>query len=84
MSSFAPKKPDIHKMHSLLVENISPDVTEQDIREKFEQYGEVGDVFEPFDKITGKRKSFLFVRYLNEKNMYQAMHSLNDFVFKNE
>lgn len=40
-------RPDISKLHSLLVLNISFRTTAAELRERFETYGELGDVYVP-------------------------------------
>ena len=40
----------------------------------FDEYGTVGDIFEPFDRTTGKRKTFVFVRFTKEKHMLRALN----------
>ena len=40
----------------------------QDLKEVFEKYGEVGDVFIPSDRETGRTRGFAFVRFYDKKD----------------
>jgi arginine/serine-rich splicing factor 2 len=40
----------------------------QDLKEVFEKYGEVGDVFIPSDRETGRTRGFAFVRFYEKKD----------------
>ena len=48
---------------SVLVRNISFDAHEDDIRDKFQAYGNVLDVYMPKDRETGRKRGLAFVKY---------------------
>merc|ERR1711972_1103256 len=46
-------------------------ITLDEVRHMFSRYGEIGDIFIPTND-SGKRKKFMFVRYLNKKDQQKA------------
>merc|ERR1711976_149065 len=59
-----------------MIDNMPDHVSEARIRRMFEKHGEIGDLFIPTDD-NGKRKKFLFVRYLTKKDQLAAQGRLN-------
>jgi len=58
--------------------NLSYDVTEQDLRQTFEAFGEVTSVRIITDKYSGKSKGFGFVEMPEKGDGESAINSLND------
>ena len=84
MSQYRRPPDDVEKMTSLRVGNIPFKTHQeviclhfysfyqylfiQDLKEVFEKYGEVGDVFIPSDRETGRTRGFAFVRFYEKKD----------------
>jgi len=43
----------------------------------FEKYGDVGDVYFPLERGTGRSRGFAFVRYFDKRDAEDAMDALN-------
>eukprot|EP00427_Karlodinium_veneficum_P019579 CAMPEP_0169125236 /NCGR_PEP_ID=MMETSP1015-20121227/34771_1 /TAXON_ID=342587 /ORGANISM="Karlodinium micrum, Strain CCMP2283" /LENGTH=157 /DNA_ID=CAMNT_0009188747 /DNA_START=77 /DNA_END=551 /DNA_ORIENTATION=+ len=72
--------PDITGMTSLKVDctGSPPEKwTIEELREVFEKYGEVGDVFIPREKYSERPRGFAFVRYYSEKDAKEAIKEMN-------
>lgn len=61
---------------SIFVGNLSYDVTEQDIKTVFAEYGTVKQVKLPTDRETGKMRGFAFVEMGNEDEEAKAIEEL--------
>merc|ERR1711976_1041405 len=59
-----------------MVNALADDVREEDLRRKFEKYGEVGDCFVPRFRDSGRCRGFGFVRFVKEDDMEYALESL--------
>jgi len=68
MSNFRRPPEDVEKMTSLRVGNIPFKTHQEDLKEVFEKYGKVGDVFIPADRETGRTRGFAFVRFYDKKD----------------
>jgi RNA recognition motif-containing protein len=68
---------------NIYVGNLSYGVTEELLRAKFEEFGEVSSVKIINDKFTGKSKGFGFVEMESEADGKQAIEDLNGQVFEN-
>ncbi|OVE74285.1 RNA-binding protein [bacterium B13(2017)] len=66
----------------LYVGNLSYDSGEEDIRELFEQFGEVTTVNVITFKDTGRSKGFGFVEMANKEDAEKAIEQLNDTEFQ--
>jgi len=73
-----PEDPDA--FYSLRVHNLPIMTTELQLKDIFEQYGKVGDVYRPIDKDTKLPKRFLFVRFVYRQAMLDAMDALQGMV----
>jgi RNA recognition motif-containing protein len=62
---------------NIYVGNLSRDVTEDDLREAFEEFGEVSSVSIITDKFTGASRGFGFVEMPDGDAAQEAMNSLN-------
>ncbi len=61
----------------IYVGNLSYEVTEQDLRQEFEAFGEVESVNIITDKISGRPKGFGFVEMASKSEAEAAITSLN-------
>lgn len=62
---------------NIYVGNLSRDVTEDDLRNAFEEFGEVSSVNVITDKFTGASRGFGFVEMPDGDAAQEAMNSLN-------
>ncbi|MGK7941787.1 MAG: RNA recognition motif domain-containing protein [Crocosphaera sp.] len=62
---------------SIYVGNIPFKVTDADVRDVFQEYGEVKRVYLPVDKETGRMKGFCFVEMETEDQETAAIDDLN-------
>lgn len=67
---------------NIYVSNISFKTSESDLRELFEQHGEVTSAKIIMDKITQRSRGFGFVEMPDESSAKQAMSELNGFTFQ--
>lgn len=61
----------------LYVGNLSFDTTEGDLRQKFEEFGEVASVTIIIDRETGRSKGFAFVEMVSNAAAESAMNAMN-------
>jgi RNA recognition motif-containing protein len=64
-------------VNNILVANLSPKVTEQDIRSIFERHGKVERLKMMTDRWTGTPRGFGFVQMKNDLEAEQAIAALN-------
>ncbi|MEJ2658975.1 MAG: RNA-binding protein [Desulfobacterales bacterium] len=62
---------------NIYVGNLSYEVTEEDLKEAFENFGEIDTVKIIKDKYTGKSKGFGFVKMSDRANGKSAIEGLN-------
>ena len=62
---------------NIYIGNLSFDTTEDQLREAFEQYGEVSTVNIITDKYTGKPRGFAFVEMPDQNSATSAISGLN-------
>ncbi|HBE43244.1 MAG TPA: RNA-binding protein [Bacteroidales bacterium] len=62
---------------NIYVGSLNFKMTESDLKEKFEEYGEVTSAKIIFDKYSGKSKGFGFVEMPNEAEAKKAIEELN-------
>jgi cold-inducible RNA-binding protein len=67
---------------NIYVGNLSYEVTEEDLKETFEGFGEVETVKVLRDNYTGRSKGFGFVEMSNNTDAQSAINGLNDKEFK--
>jgi len=70
-----PKSDD---MFSLKVVDMSLRVNKEDIRSKFDRFGEIGDIFFPPDRETGASRGFCYVRYFKRDSQEDALEYFRD------
>jgi RNA recognition motif-containing protein len=68
-------------MKKIYVANISFNVTEQDIRDLFSEYGEIESVKMITDKYTGQSRGFAFIEMGTENDAKKAISELNGKTF---
>jgi multiple RNA-binding domain-containing protein 1 len=61
----------------IFLRNLSYTVTEDDIREVFEEFGPLSEVNLPIDKMTRKSKGFAFVTFMMPEHAVQAFSQLD-------
>ena len=71
----------MNKMN-IYVGNLGYDVSESDLREAFEQYGNVLEVNLIMDKGTGKTKGFGFIEMPEKEEAQKAITEMNEMEFK--
>jgi RNA recognition motif-containing protein len=62
---------------NIYISNLSFDVNDNDLRELFEEYGEVSSAKVITDKFSGKSRGFGFVEMTNEEEGRKAIEELN-------
>ena len=63
---------------NIYVGNLPYNVVEEDLKEIFEEYGEVATVKIISDRLTGRSKGFGFVEMENEQEANKAIEELNN------
>ncbi len=63
---------------NIYVGNLPYSVVEEDLREIFEEYGEVASVKIISDKLTGRSKGFGFVEMEDDQEAQKAIEELNN------
>jgi RNA recognition motif-containing protein len=63
---------------NIFVAKLSFDTREDDLREVFEEFGEVSSVSVITDKFTGKSKGYAFVEMANDDEARNAINELNE------
>ncbi len=66
---------------NIYVGNLLFDVTESDLRQAFERFGQVSEVRLIMDKYSGKSKGFGFVEMSSKEEAEKAIEELNDTEF---
>merc|ERR1712178_127113 len=65
--SRSPKKYHSSELHSVRIGNeLLSDITENEIRETFDKFGEIGDVFLPKERGTDRTRGFGYVRFVRK------------------
>lgn len=67
---------------SLLVRNLSTDITTDDLKQAFQRIGEVRDVYIPTDYHSRQPKGFAFVEYATQDQASEAKNEMNKFCIK--
>ena len=67
---------------NIYVGNLSYDVTEEDLKKTFENFGEIESVKIIKDNYSGRSKGFGFVEMPNNADAQSAINSLNDKEFQ--
>merc|ERR1719337_561234 len=64
-------------MVSLRVDNLPYRTHTEDLKPLFEKYGDVGDIYIPSERGTGRSRGFAFVRYYDRRDAEDAVDELN-------
>lgn len=67
---------------SLLVRNVAPDITSQDLHAAFGRIGEIRDVYIPRDYHSQQPKGFAFVEYATLREATEAREEMDRFVVR--
>lgn len=67
---------------SLLIRNVSPDITTQDLQNAFGRIGEVRDVYIPRDYHSQQPKGFAFIEYATAALAQEARDEMDRFVIR--
>ncbi|WP_424095061.1 RNA recognition motif domain-containing protein [Moorena producens] len=62
---------------SVYIGNLSRDVTEEDLKSVFEEYGQIKRIHMPTDRETGKLRGFAFVEMNTEEEEAKAIEELD-------
>jgi len=68
---------DVDRMTSLRVGNLPFSATAEDMTPLFEKFGDVGDIFFPLERGSGRSRGFAFIRYYDKRDAEEALESLN-------
>jgi len=66
--SFRRPPSDVERMTSLRVGNLPFRAHSEDLLPLFEKYGDVGDVYIPLERGSGRSRGFAFVRYYDKRD----------------
>lgn len=72
------KRDKPHEPNKLFIGRLHDDVTENDIRDKFESVGKIKSVAIITDKDTGKPKGFGFIEFEEDKDAEKALEEMKD------
>ena len=64
---------NLDAMYTVKIDNLSYQTVEADLRDAFDRYGEIGDVYIPKDFQGGGSKGFGFVRYIHKRHAEKAI-----------
>ena len=64
-SGSPPPRRKVHssELFSVRIGDLPEDITDSDLKEVFDKWGKIGDVWIPKDHDTGRTRGFAFVRY---------------------
>jgi len=66
--SFRRPPSDVDRMTSLRVGNLPFRAHQEDLLPLFEKYGDVGDIYLPVERGSGRSRGFAFVRYYDKRD----------------
>ncbi|KAH6643196.1 hypothetical protein C7974DRAFT_119352 [Boeremia exigua] len=79
----APSEEDkIRETGRLYLRNLHFDVTEEDIRNQFSQFGSLDEIHVPLKKIDGKGKGFAFVQFKDPEDAVKAFDESDGTIFQ--
>merc|ERR1719260_296159 len=64
-------------MTSLRVDNLPYSAVMEDLQPLFERFGDVGDIYLPKERDSGRSRGFAFVRFFDKHDAEDAMDELN-------
>jgi len=59
---------DVDRMTSLRVDNLPYKANSEDLQPLFDKYGDVGDIYLPTERDSGRSRGFAFVRYFDKRD----------------
>lgn len=77
MAQFRRPPSDVERMTSLRVDNLPYRASGDDLQPLFEKYGDVGDIYLPLERDSGRSRGFAFVRYYDKRDAEDALDALN-------
>ena len=72
-----PEVQPVLRTKKMFVGGLSPEVTDQDFREYFQQFGEVEDSVVMFDRDTQRPRGFGFITFINEESVERVLANFN-------
>lgn len=72
------KPPHSDDLFSVLVSGFGSDIVEDDLKDKFAKFGEIGDCFIPLDRDTRRNRGFGFVRFFKRRDQEDCVDELKD------
>lgn len=72
-----PEVQPVLRTKKMFVGGLSPEVTDQDFREYFQQFGEVEDSVVMFDRDTQRPRGFGFITFVNEESVERVLANFN-------
>merc|ERR1719308_140976 len=73
--SFRRPPSDVDRMTSIKVDNLPYSAYAEDLKPLFEKFGDVGDIYIPTDRESGRSRGFAYVRYYDKRDAEDAMDS---------
>ena len=73
---------DVDRMTSLRVGNLPFKASAGDLQPLFEKYGDVGDVYIPLERGSGRSRGFAFVRYYDKRDAEVSNNGVCHFILK--
>ncbi|EGD83186.1 hypothetical protein PTSG_03817 [Salpingoeca rosetta] len=70
-------RPDVSNLFSVKVDNIDRSTREEDLREAFKEFGEIGDIYMPRYRDTMDPRGYAFVRFINERDAEDAIKHMD-------
>ena len=71
------RPPDVDGMVSVKVDNLTYRTTPESLKQVFEKYGEVGDVYIPKDRFSQDSRGFGFVRFYDQRDADDAIDAMD-------
>lgn len=69
---------DDEELYSVRIGNELPDdITEDELRDKFDKFGEVGEIYIPKDRDSGRSKGFAFVRFFKKDDREYCLEEVS-------
>ena len=72
------RRPEVDHLVSVKLDNLSYDLREDDLRDAFEKFGEIGDVYIPKERGSFRPRGFGFVRFVSQSGAEAAVDAMNE------
>ena len=79
--SFRRPPSDVERMTSLRVGNLPFRAHSEDLLPLFEKYGDVGDIYIPVERGSGRSRGFAFVRYYDKRDAEVILFNMKSKMF---